>query len=152
MKQPSSSYRNGMRSISLSMHEFFWSRSTESQRLILFIFGGKRMIQALQSWYGRIDQKHHHIAFRQNIRLLWGTRTLVWSWWQLKCPLTAMWRNWASSAECKVMDAIQGIFSMRIVACKINRFSEATNARGNSSLCQPRLQVPEKKRCMLPTM
>jgi hypothetical protein len=79
MKQPSSSYRNGMRSIGLSMHEIFWSRNTESQRLILFIFGGKRMIRALQAWYGRIDKKHHHIAFRQNIRLLWGTRTLVWS-------------------------------------------------------------------------
>jgi hypothetical protein len=79
MKQPSSSYKSGMRSIGLSMHEIFCSRNTDSQRLILFIFGGKRMIRALQAWYGRIDKKHHHIAFRQNIRLLWGTRILVWS-------------------------------------------------------------------------
>jgi hypothetical protein len=32
------------------------------------------MVWALQAWYGRIDEKHHHIAFRQNIRLLWGNK------------------------------------------------------------------------------
>jgi hypothetical protein len=86
MKQQSSSYRNGMKSIGLSVCHKFWSRSTECIGGLTYFSRGRRMIQGGLLWPD--SSATWWYSFQRHIRLYQWTVTLSWSWPEQKCLVT----------------------------------------------------------------